>query len=491
MSRLTVAHRAWTRRGHVRSVSARGSGRRARVPPYILVVDTETSTDVSQRLLYGAYVFCRVTEEGLVRLEEGLIFADDLPDHEPAGMQALREYVADHPAHVRRAVHGSNWSLRLLSRSEFAERILWKLVYKGRATLVMFNAPFDISRLALGVGDARKAYAGGFSFRMFDRERYRPRIAIKSLDSKRALKGFTAPGGVDHEDTLDLAENQKTFRGHLLDLRTLVFALTNSGHTLASACEAFGVEHGKIAAPEHGKITPEHIDYCRRDVLATAELYEKVIGEYNKHPIDVQPTRVFSPATIAKGYLRAMGVRPVLDRQPDLPDDILGAAMSAFYGGRADVHHRLQALLVQLVDFTSMYPTVVALLRLWRLLTADRVDPVDATEDVRDLLAGLTVERALAPALWPQLVGIAQIIPDGDILPVRAEYGPEPGYTIGVNHLTDDPPHWYALPDLAASRLLTGRPPAHHSRDPLRPRRRPRRTSAGCPTRRAPNRPEQ
>ena len=58
-----------------------------------------------------------------------------------------------------------------------------------------------------------------------------------------------------------LTVNLKTgykFRGHFLDLRTLAFALTDEGYTLESACDAFGVEHGKQSrrAPwhNHGRI---------------------------------------------------------------------------------------------------------------------------------------------------------------------------------------------------------------------------------------------
>jgi hypothetical protein len=36
------------------------------------------------------------------------------------------------------------------------------------------------------------------------------------------------------------------FRGHLLDLRTIAFALTDKGHTLESACEAFGVSYHNV-----------------------------------------------------------------------------------------------------------------------------------------------------------------------------------------------------------------------------------------------------
>src|SRR5262249_14654380 len=125
--------------------------------------------------------------------------------------------------------------------------------------------------------------------------RYRPRVVLKNIDSKRALKGFSScrepetyeglPSLADDLDGGDAGEpagvrgdavgaanpanqdqsQRHSFRGNLLDLRTLAFALTNRGHSLSSACKAFGVEHGKVAVEAHGQVTPEYIAYCRRD----------------------------------------------------------------------------------------------------------------------------------------------------------------------------------------------------------------------------------
>lgn len=137
---------------------------------------------------------------------------------------------------------------------------------------------------------------------------------MKSLDSKRSFIGFTKPAPVDREDQIpedsdDGAPDARyTFRGHFLDLKTLAFGLTNESHSLASACKAFGVEHAKETAHSHGRITPEYIDYNRRDVLATQELLEKLRPEFDQHPIDLDPCKAYSPASVAKAYLRAMGV---------------------------------------------------------------------------------------------------------------------------------------------------------------------------------------
>ena len=147
--------------------------------------------------------------------------------------------------------------------------------------------------------------------------RFKPRIVVKSIDSKRALKGFAGTFSPDEIDTIPEGETEPAegyiFRGNFLDLRTLGFVLTDKGHTLESACEAFGVEHGKTKPNKHGEITPEYIDYNRRDVLATTELLEKTLAEYYRHPVDLQPTQADPPASLGKAYLRALGIAPVLN----------------------------------------------------------------------------------------------------------------------------------------------------------------------------------
>ncbi len=134
--------------------------------------------------------------------------------------------------------------------------------------------------------------------------------------------------------------------------------------------------------------------------------------------------------------------------------------MSAFYGGRAECRIRHTEVPVALVDFTSMYPTLFALMNLWPYCVADQLDTVEATDEVRALLADLTVDSMFDPATWRRFVGIALVAPEADILPVRVPYNEhKDGLNIGVNYLTSSTPLWYTLADVAASTLLTGRPP--------------------------------
>jgi hypothetical protein len=452
-----VAVRAWA----VRPTTKRRRRRRDRpVPPihHVLVIDTETTVDNAQALLFGVYRYCRVDATTVTTVAEGLIAADDLPKRDPAGYAALRAYVLSHKADVDLTYLAvePNWDLGLVSRSEFVKQWVWHVGYPHNnrldpATIVMFNAPFDLSRLAVDAAEARSDMYGGFSFTMWQdaegkAESWRPRLAIKSLDSKRAIKKFRRleRGAHDHA-------------GHLLDLRTLVFALTGASHSLNSACAAFEVP-GKLNTPEFGIINESTIDYCRQDVAATTGLLEAALVEHGRHPVQLQTTVAYSPASVAKAYLRGMGVISRLTAQPDFDPTVLGYAMSAFYGGRAEVHIRHTPIPVAVVDFTSMYPTVDALLGLWGHVTADSITTVEVTEEVNRLLGSITLEDCFNPALWLGMVVIAQVVPDGDVLPVRADYREEQ-WSIGVNPLHAEVPLWYTLPDLIASVLLTGKAP--------------------------------
>jgi len=448
--------------------SGRAAAHAGRLPSRLLVLDTETTTDATQRLLFGWYRYIRVRwrlgRPKLTVAEEGIFYADDLPALDPIGHGVLQSFAAAASADVGPGVPRA---IRVLGLRAFLD-VLFHAAVKGDATIVGFNLPFDLPRLASGVTPARarsrgpgrppdRRFVGGHSLILWpyvddagvaQENRYRPRVRLKHRDSTASLMAFAAT-----------ADRATSHGGQFLDLRTVVFALTDRGHSLESAGTAFGLEHPKLTAPPHGMITPDYVAYARRDVAATAELFAKVSGEFTRHPIARQITKAMSPATIGKGYLRAMGVRPILERQPDFPRDALGASMIAYYGGRAEVHVRRTPVQVVYLDFRSMYPTVNALLGLWALLTAERIDVIDATDDVRRLLADITLDGAFDPTVWPQFVGFALIQPYDDVLPARLSYDGTGNPQIGVNRVTTDEPVWWSIPDAIASALLTGRAP--------------------------------
>jgi len=457
--RLPIAVRAYTPPAKPRKPSR---AHHWKMPATVLVFDTETTTDATQHLLFGVWQVYH--EETLI--DEGLFHGDDLRIEDRA---KLRAYQRTHDADTSRRE-----PLRLISRREFLTDVFWPVAYKQRGLVVGFNLPFDLSRIAIGSGTARGAFfGGGFSLVLWDymkdgrwqENRYRPRLTVKSIDSKRSLLGMTRRRSPDAEDLIPehatdgRADPAYVFPGHFLDLRALAFALTNASHSLASACTAFGVTHGKAVAEQHGVITESYIDYARRDVLATSELLTKLLDEHARHPIALSPTKAYSSASIGKAYLRAMGIVPPLERWPDFPPAVLGYAMTAYYGGRAECRIRRTPVPVVYVDFLSMYATSNSLMKLWELLTAERLEVVDATEEVRRLLDAVTVDTAFDPAFWRTLPALVQIDPDHDMLPVRAKYDGGQAWQIGLNVLAEGEPRWYTLADCVASTLLSGKPP--------------------------------
>ena len=485
---IDIAVRAWTETASATEEPATPEPRpprkpniSQRFPDHVLVFDTETTADAQQALLFGAWRYCRVQRDGpqvtLHCVAEGLFYADDLAETDPGAFAELNSYAAKHRASVAGGVPDAAPQLTLMPLGEWAERVLYRVAYRMRGAVVCFNAPFDISRIAWDVGYTRSssktehdAFEGGFSFKVFRRSatgppqdgQHRPRIAVKALDSKRSLKAFRAPARLDAIDRIpDGGDGKATrsfrFRGHFLDLRTLVFALTDRGHSLESGCAAYGVPFTKRDVI-HGQVTNDYITYCREDVGATQDLCAAAISEFLRHPIALQATRAYSPATIGRGYLKAMGVTPPRTRQRIDPQ-VLGWAMSAYYGGRAEARIRRTPVPVVYCDFLSMYPTVCTLMGVWHLLTAETIEPRENTAEIAALLARVTADDVLDPELWPQLIGIAQIKPHGDVLPVRGRYGMGPSYQIGINHLTSDEPMWFTIADLIASKLLTGRAP--------------------------------
>jgi DNA polymerase type B, organellar and viral len=413
---------------------------------YVLVFDTETTLDTSQSLILGAYRFCEATSDGKYAcLEEGLLHADSI---DSKSLKILRAYI-DHTAPDN--PENGPAAIRLYSRSDFVEKVLWESVQAG-AMVVGFNLPFDLSRLAVSWS---KAHNGGWSLVLsLRRSRItgemepnpdRPRIRVTSKDSKSAFIALMRPRIADEWPS-----------GRFLDLHTLASALHSESYSLDKACQVFGVP-GKLKHEPNGKISNREIDYCRQDVRATTNLLNAMRMEFDLHPIRLQPERAYSPASIAKSYLDAMGIIPPKNKFKT-PHRVSGIAMQAYYGGRAECRIRRLQVPIVYTDFTSQYPSVNALLGNGDILTAESLSFDDATVSVRKFLGKVSLENAFDPSFWKQLKFFALVKPDNDIFPVRAVYNGET-QNIGVNRMQAAKPIWFAGPDIIASILLTGKIP--------------------------------
>lgn len=363
-------------------------------------------------------------------MEEDLFYGDDIS---AAELATPEQYSANNRADT---ATNSPQGLQLLTRSQFVRK-LYQVGYKARGLIVGFNLPFDLSRIACGATIARGDFANGFSLvpdtyrdeTGIDKyDTFLPRIGIKHINSKSALKGFTSRRTPDAADLIPEGsltgkpEKGHIFRGHFLDLKTLSFALTDKNYSLERACKDFQVDQGKAKTSTHGVISHEYIEYNRQDVRASAALLFKLLEEYDRHPVELQETKAYSPASIGKAHLKAMNIPPILERQPDFPKRFIGYAQSAFYGGRTSVHIRKHAVPVAYVDFLSMYPTVNSLMGLWNFDIAEKIVVVENCQsEIRDWLSKITPKQLLRPGSWKSLTAFVKIIPDGDIIPVRAK----------------------------------------------------------------------
>jgi hypothetical protein len=194
-------------------------------------------------------------------------------------------------------------------------------------------------------------------------------------------------------------------------------------------------------------------------LLRRTDCLNAMMEEFNRNPVDLHPDKAYSPASIAKAYLKAMAIKKP-KQHFRAPNKMLGIAMQGYYGGRAECRIRKTAVPVIHTDFTSQYPTVNALLGNWNVLTSSSVQFVDCTPKAKKLLSSANLDDAFAPTFWRKLSFFALVKPKGDILPVRMVYG-DKGKTqnIGLNYLSSEKPIWYAAPDLIASKILTGNAP--------------------------------
>jgi hypothetical protein len=223
-----------------------------RIAPYgqrVLVFDTETTSDFSQKLLFGFFLLVAGRKVEL----EGAI----LPTWVPAAKRKIIERELGPPPTI-------------LTPEQFVEDLFYPEVWDLGALCVGFNLPFDLSRLAVRAACGRGEHRRAFSLTMTNRY-WLPRIRIESISSKAAFIQFVPA----------TRKGRRIFPGRFLDLRTLTSVFTGRSHSLRSACDEFQTSTGKIGLDEYGAITAESAWYGRNDVRATYALYEQLVAEYS------------------------------------------------------------------------------------------------------------------------------------------------------------------------------------------------------------------
>ena len=434
-------------RVHTRETNEKGTGEKTgrphdQWPNFAMVLDCETTVDIRQDLNFLWWRFCELKDGSYVCQQEGLVYADNLSQE---SVDLLRTFARNKRAEVE---DGCPEEIVVESRTQFVNGELWVALQAG-AVVVCFNAPFDLSRLALEYRPAQIKNSG-WSMVMWQNQgkpdEHKPKLRIKPKDSRSAF--ISLAGGEPNDRVI--------YRGRFLDLSVLCWALRNRHLTLDAALGSFGLA-GKMKHEPTGRLTIAELKYGRRDVKQTVALLNAMKAEYDGFSLDLPPEQAMSAASITKAFLDKMRVkRP--SQKFEIADHILGKCMQAYYGGRSEVRIRHQEVPVVVCDTTSEYPSVAGLLGLWPVLIAASVEVQDCTKNARDVLRDVNIDSVLKPANWPDYAFFAKIKPSGDILPTRAVYNETGDTNIGSNPLTSTEPIWYAGPDLVASRLLGSTP---------------------------------
>lgn len=197
-------------------------------------------------------------------------------------------------------------------------------------------------------------------------------------------------------------------------MRTLAFALTNKSHSLESLCKALGAP-AELAKSEYvsGPLSPAKIKYCRRDVAATVWCLNALRKEFDLHSdLSLHPDKAYSPVSLAKAYLRDMGlVYPA--KKFDVSPNVLGSTMEGFYAGRTECKIRRTRIPVVYCDLLSAYPTCNALQRNWDILRAESLTIDDCAQEALELLEQIArdpLKVLLDKSTWPKLRFFAPII---------------------------------------------------------------------------------
>jgi hypothetical protein len=424
------------------------SKRRATQPRGALIFRCATTGDEKKDLLFGAYICAELENAEYVAKEIGLFYRQGHPEE----FRALTRFVKDS-------------AYELVSEEGFRRNIFLKYL-KARALIVAYDAPFEISRIAIKWNKSTKTRrAFSFYFRMFrDRKTgkmrpsgYEPGISIESIDAAKTIYRPIKYKLRDRDAELE-EEDKKFSNVHILDLKTLTSVLTGEVYSFLTACDIFEVPASR-QRKTYSRITEPAIERLLRDVTAELEWLNRLQREFGQHPVDLPPDRCYSPATLAKSYLSAMGIKPPQEKFK-IPDRINGLAAQASAGGRAECMVRRTPLPVTYLDFHAQFPAVSKLLDCRKILCAESLEFMDFTAEARKILGRASLDDCFRPAFWKHLRWYALVEPNDDVVPIRAKFGlsGDSDPTLAWNFLTSKQPIWMTGPDVIAAKLMTGKP---------------------------------
>ncbi len=415
-------------------------------PDHALIFHCVTSSDERKDLVFGAYICAQRKKAEFVANEIGLFYRDGHPGDKRV---------------LERFVKGSNFELGTLD--QFRRKVFLKYLKAG-ALVVAYDAPFQISRLAVKWNKSTKhKHAFSFYFRLFRDKKtgklrpsnFEPGLSIESLDATKAF--YRLIKYKFHEVDAGHDEVQQASGAHVLDLKTLTAVLTGEAYTFSSASEIFGTPASK-ARKTGTRVTKPAVESLLKDVTGELVLLNRLKQELGLNSVDLEPERCYSSATLAKAHFSDMGIEP--PQKLGIPNEVSGIASQAFFAGRAECTIRRTPLPVTYVDFHAQFPAVSKLLACREMLCATSLDFPNFTAAAREMVQRTTLHDCFRPEFWSQLRWYALVEPHEDVVPMRANFGQREGSdpTLGWNYLTSKQPVWVTGPDVIAAKLITGKP---------------------------------
>lgn len=425
-----------------------------------LVFDTETTTDSFKNLKIGyfeVYNNSKLASKGLFYStatrkdlsSRGITAQIDENHHETLTAAELKTLVK----------YATDKGIPLFTENQFIENTFFPEVFRMGTVCVGQNLAFDLSRIAKRVEltNPEEPHNSDFILLLSDNTKY-PGLKIKKLGNATSIsftKEFTDVSG-----TIP--------RGFFVDIGHVYSVLYGSGTSRPSL--AFMSKNLKVPTPKreidesmHGTITEAYIDYNIDDVKATAGVYEVLFETFSKYGLtNMLMTEIYSGASMGKKLMDILGISGYINNNPNYSRGGFARPMAGYFGGRVEARNRFEILETATLDFTSMYPTVLCLLNLWEFIIARDYKEVEATEQIQQLLASITLDQMIDPKIWRRLVGMAKIRLDGDRIPTRAGYGEDGDAgerSVCLSDLYGGKDVWVSLPDLAASKILTGKTP--------------------------------
>lgn len=339
--------------------------------------------------------------------------------------------------------HSNENSIPLRTIEEFCKIFLYE-TYDRQTLCVGFDLPFELTRMPISASPARLHKKDGFSLLLSTNLHY-PRLHIT------------------HVNTFDFIEwgstksESKIIKGHFLSLKTLTNALTDTRHTLESACKAFKVDYQKHKVNQN-KISFDLIKSCIYNTKTTYKLYQNAKTEFDSYQLPIPITRAYTPASIAKAILDKIGVKSFLEKN-QFPPEIIGLVMGSFLGARTECKTRKMPALVDELDFLSTYPTINTLQNLWKFVIAEKIEYSEATSEITEFVDSVKLEDVQNPEFWTKVQAVCLVEPDDDHFPVRSQFGEKYAWNIGICKISSKNALSYPLADVIFSKLRTGKTP--------------------------------